>query len=87
MKSIWEVLVNTVIDNYILQFHLRMDKVIWWISTQHKQQTKKIINRDLKVLKQLNGSLLASPNASHLDFSCVEVQWGFTFWEKKQGQV
>jgi len=81
------VFVNAVIDNYILQFHLGMGKVIWWISAQHKQQTKKRINRDLKVLKQLKGSLLASPNASHLDFSGVEVQWGFTFREKKQGQV
>ena len=84
MKSIWKVFVNAVIDNYILQFLLRMGKVIWWISTQHKQL---IINRDLKVLKQLKGSLLASPNASLLDLSCEEVQWGFTFREKKQGQV
>ena len=49
-----------------------------------------IINQDLKVLKQMTGSLLASPNASLLDLSCLEVQWGFSFREnplKKQGQV
>lgn len=82
---------NAVIDNCILQFHPGMGKLNWWVSTRHKQQTrKKKINQDLKVLKQLTGSLLTSPNASLLDLSCLEVQWGFSFREnplKKQGQV
>lgn len=84
---------NAVIDNCILQFHPGMGKLNWWVGTRHKQQTRKkliIINHDLKVLKQLTGSLLTSPNASLLDLSCLEVQWGFSFREnplKKQGQV
>ena len=84
---------NAVIDNCILQFHPGMGKLNWWVGTRHKQQTRKklIINHDLKVLKQLTGSLLTSPNTC-LPFGSLLLRGslGFSFREnplKKQGQV
>ena len=81
MKNVWECC------DRILHFAVPSRNGQTKSVGEHTAQTankKKltIINQDLKVLKQLTGSLLTSPNASLLDLSCLEVQWGFSFKRK-----
>lgn len=86
MKSMWKMFENAVIDNCILQFHPGMGKLNWWVGTRHKQQTRKkliIINQDLKVLKQLTGSLLTSPNTC-LPFGSLLLRGSLGFFIKRK---